>query len=74
MGLYGSPELRSPDGSGWHTCLRCGNRYQGKFCPECGTEAGEKKPRRVTVGIVLGLLLEGAVLGIAVLFLIEVLK
>lgn len=27
-----------------HECKNCGRKYEGNFCPECGTKCGEDKP------------------------------
>lgn len=71
MGAYGSPELQHPESANrWHVCQYCGNGYCGNYCPECGTKAGEKKPKRITNKWAIGVLCEGFILGFLAFFLI----
>ena len=82
MGVYGTPEHIPPqkpigdaeyyeplhqagESIRW-VCRHCGIEYRGKYCPNCGTKAGKKRPNQLTWKITLLLLVEGWILGMLI--------
>lgn len=78
MGAYGSPEMQPPDDYKplkiWQHCRCCGDEYEGRYCPHCGTKAGDKKPNRITGGFIVALLIDGMFIGAMLLFFLCTVK
>lgn len=68
MALY-DHDLKEP--FAFHECLKCGIRYQGLYCPYCGTKAGHRRLSKKTREILIFYL--GMFVGCLLLILVTIL-